>query len=318
MQIIREDSIDFAAYQWDTECKAKVRPASAFADDLEAEFSAKRMHSPTMFSTKLKHFMEFRPAEVTAWAGYSGHRKSMFTGQLGLELGIQGVKTLVASFEMTVGKTLARMSRQFAGLSDPDVQMRREFLSRTDRRVWLFDHVGRIDPQKMLAVARYFAEELGGQQVFIDSFMMVCGSEERMDEQKQFATDMVRLAQDTGLHVHIIAHCRKPASGDESNPPGKHDLRGTAAITDQCANVITVWANKAKEERLKAFDGDREAQLQPDAAITVCKQRNAEFEGRIKLFFDKPSLRFTDERAAGLAPWVGQKPGQHVTDLEAA
>ena len=41
----------------------------------------------------------------------------------------------------------------------------------------------------------------------------------------------------------------------------------------------------------------------PDAAVTVCKQRNGQFEGRIKLWFDKASMRFTDTLAAEVEPW---------------
>ena len=65
-------------------------------------------------------------------------------------------------------------------------------------------------------MCRYFAEELGGSHVVIDSMMMVCASEEHLDEQKQFVTDLVRLSQETGLHVHLVTHCRKPQGGDES------------------------------------------------------------------------------------------------------
>lgn len=303
MNVLRADEINFADYEWETDCRAKVRTVADYQEETFAELNpVQGKGSPSMFSSKLKHCLQFRPGEVTAWAGYSGHRKSMFTGQVALEMGLQGVPSLMCSFEMSPAKTLARMARQFTAAQFPDGAAFARFTDKTSDRVWLFDHVGRIDPKRALTVCRYFANELQGQQVWIDSFMMVCGSEERMDEQKQFATDLNRLAQETGLHVHIIAHCRKPSSGDETNPPGKHDLRGTAAITDQCANVVTVWANKAKKARLAENEYDPVIN-EPDAAITVCKQRNSDFEGRLKFWFDDPSLRFTDERGNGLNAW---------------
>jgi twinkle protein len=303
VNVLRADEINFSEYEWETDCRAKVRTVSDYQDETLAELNpVQGKGSPTMFSSKLKHCLQFRPGEVTAWAGYSGHRKSMFTGQIALELGLQGVPTLIKSFEMSPAKTLARMARQHTAQQYPTPEAFTRFNDKTSGKVWLFDHLGRIDPKRALTVCRYFANELGGKQVFIDSFMMVCGSEERMDEQKQFATDLNRLAQETGLHVHIIAHCRKPASGDETNPPGKHDLRGTAAITDQCANVVTVWANKAKKARLAESEFDPIAN-EPDAAITVCKQRNSDFEGRLKFWFDDDSMRFTDERGAGVQAW---------------
>lgn len=303
MKSLSSDDIDFAAYEWQTDCKAKVRQAAAFADDIEQALTpVAEDNTPTVFSFKLRQVMRFRKREVTAWAGYSGHRKSMLTGQVALELARQKVRVLVMSLEMPPAVTLARMARQFTGTAVPSPQGLARFYAGTEN-LWVFDHQGRITPSQCMAVLRYFADELGGEQVFVDSFMMVCGSEESMDEQKQMTTDLVRLAQDTGLHVHLIAHCRKPSNGDEANPPGKHDLRGTAAITDQCANVLTVWANKPKVHRLQQYAEDPSALAEPDAALTICKQRNAEFEGRLKLWFDPQSMRFLDERDAGVMPW---------------
>ena len=49
----------------------------------------------------------------------------------------------------------------------------------------MFDHIGRIAPDE--CCARHpliFADELKGSQVFIGSMMMVCASEESLDEQK--------------------------------------------------------------------------------------------------------------------------------------
>jgi twinkle protein len=301
MNHLSPDEIDFAAYEWQTNCKAKVRQAVSFAEELaDALEPNKRDKSPSAFSFKVGKYLRFRPKEVTAWAGYSGHRKSMLTGQLAVELAHQHEKTLVVSLEMSPAVTLSRMARQHTGKAVPRDLTR--FLDATGD-LYLFDHVGRLTPKECMAVCRYFAEELGGKQVFIDSFMMVCTSEEKLDEQKQMATDLVRLAQDTGLHVHVVAHCRKPSSGDESKPPGKHDLRGAAAITDQCHNVITVWANKPKQEAMLDSAPYAPICAEPDALLTVCKQRNGEFEGRLKLWFDPQSMRFLDEQTSEVAPW---------------
>lgn len=298
------DDIDFSAYMRDTECSTKVRRASAFADDLQAEFTPRTGGSePEMFSTKLRGLLGFRPGEVTAWAGYNGHRKSMFTGQLALDLCAQQQRTLIVSLEMSPARTLARMARQAAAAESPSGAFLQAFGKWTDGRLWLFDHMGRITPALCLAVLRYFAQELQGQHVFIDSMMMICKSEEHMDEQKQFTTDLVRVAQETGLHVHLIAHCRKPQTG-EDKPPSKYDLRGSAAISDQCPNVVTIWANKIKAAKLQADPHDLAAQADFDALISVEKQRNGKFEGRVRLWFHRPSMRFIDDRVSRCEPYA--------------
>jgi len=303
-ELLRDD-IDFSAYERDTECKAKVRAASVFVDELAASFvpkpSGKR--DPEMFSTKLRGALQFRPGEVTAWAGYNGHRKSMFTGQVALDLCVQRQRTLVVSLEMSPARTLQRMVRQAFALGMPMRHQVEAFSRWTDGRLWLFDHVGRISPDTCIALLRYFAQELQGRHVVIDSMMMVCASEEHLDEQKQFVTDLVRTAQETELHVHLVTHCRKPQQG-EDRPPTKYDLRGSAAISDQCHNVVTVWANKAKASKLQQQPGDEEALAQPDAMVTVEKQRNGEFEGRLKLWFSGDSMRFSDERHTAVEPYV--------------
>jgi len=304
-QVLRDD-LDFNAYERDTECRAKVRNASAFTDDLLKRFlpAERQTLHPEMFSTKMRGELRFRPGEVTCWSGYSKHRKSMFTGQVALDLCVQNQRTLMASFEMYPVDTLARMARQAFAVEKPASPSLEHFSKWTDGRLWLFDHVGRIDPKRCVAMCRFFAEELGGKQVFLDSMMMIVASEERMDEQKQFATDMVRLAQETGLHVHVITHCRKPQAGDESKPPTKYDVRGAAAITDQAHNIVTVWANKAKKAKLEQNPLDLTVLDEPDALISVEGQRNAPFEGKLKMWFHEPSMRFMDDRHSPCEPYV--------------
>jgi twinkle protein len=301
-RVIDESEIDFARYEQDTNVKVKVRKASVFLDDLKAQFTHQgEPKEPSMRSTKLRNLLHFRPAEVTAWAGYNGHRKSMFAGQVALDLVAQGQRVLIASMEMTPERTLARMARQAAATRYPDPRWLDAFSQWTDGRLWLFDHMGRVTPTAMLAVCRYFADELKGQHVFIDSMMMVCASEESLDEQKQFATDLVRLAIETDLHVHLVTHCRKPQHG-EDKPPTRYDLRGSAAISDQCANIVIVWANRAKREALEKNASDADALAKPDALVSVEKQRHAAWEGKVALWFDDTSLRFCDDRLTAAIP----------------
>lgn len=306
MAHVLRDDIDWAAYERDTECRAKVKPASIFEDELKSRFlpPERQPRHPEMFSTKLRHSLYFRPGEVTVWAGYSKHRKSMFTGQVALDLCVQSARTLMVSLEMYPVDTLARMARQAFAVDRP-ASPSLEALSRwTDGRLWLFDHIGRITPTKAIAVCRYFADELQGKQVFLDSMMMIVGSEEKLDEQKQFATDLLRLAQETGLHIHLIAHCRKPSTDGESKPPTKYEIRGAAAITDQAHNIVTVWANKAKKAKLDKDPSDMTALAEPDALVSVEGQRNSSFEGKVKLWFHEPSMRFMDDRHSHVEPYV--------------
>lgn len=295
------DEIDFAAYEAETQFKAQVRKPSAFADDLADEFApaGSRRRSGVMHSTKLRTAIEFRPGEVTVWAGFNGHRKSMFTGQVALDLIAQGEPTLLVSLEMLPRKTLYRMCRQATAHDMPNAERRAEFLRWTDGRLWLFDHVGALTPRRALGLCRYFADELKGRHVFIDSMMKVCESEESLDEQKKLVGDLCAIGQETGLHLHLVAHAKKPGAEGESRPPTKYDIRGSSAISDQCHNIVTVWMNKAKRAELeKPLDKqDMTITERPDHAVTIEKQRNGDFEGRFSLWFDDRSMRFHDQNA---------------------
>ena len=301
------DEIDFAAYEAETEFKARVRKPAAFEDELAAEFAPKDRsgRKPRMSSAKLGRLLDFREAEVTVWAGYNGHRKSMFTGQVALDLIEQGERTLMVSLEMLPRKTLYRMCRQATAHDQPSSERRGEFLRWTDDRLWLFDHVGRLNPKRCLALCRYFADELKGRHVFIDSMMKVCESEESLDEQKQLVGDLCNLGQETGLHLHLIAHCKKPGADGESRPPTKYDIRGSSAISDQSANIVTVWMNKAKRaETEKPVElQNRDITSKPMHIVTVEKQRNDGFEGRLSMEFDNRSMRFIDDEDSRVDPY---------------
>ncbi len=299
-----DDTIDFSAYGR-VDASAKVRAASSFLDLLETAFTPCRAENraPAMLLPKLKA-IEFRPGETTVWAGFNGHRKSILTSQLLLDLCVQRQACLAMSFEMLPAQTLARMARQAAGFAHPTPEFLRRFAKWTDHRLWIFDHFGRFSPDQTIAVLNYFAQEHRGRHVVIDSMMMVCASEEHLDEQKQFMTDAVQTAQETGLHIHLVAHMRKPSSGDESKCPTKYDIRGSGAISDQASNIVCVWANKAKKEALDKGSIDTKFREQPDAVVRIEKQRNGAFEGGVNLYFDDSSLRFVEDAISAVEPYA--------------
>lgn len=267
-----------------------------------------------MHSTKLRSAIEFRPGEVTVWAGFNGHRKSMFTGQVALDLIAQDEPTLLVSLEMLPRKTLYRMCRQATASNEPSPQARAEFLRWTDGRLWMFDHVGALTPTRALALCRYFADELKGRHVFIDSLMKVCQSEESLDEQKKLIGDLCAIGQETGLHLHVVAHAKKPGTEGETRPPTKYDIRGSSAISDQCHNIVTVWMNKSKRTEMEKPSELQSAEVlaKPDHLVTIEKQRNGDFEGRFALSFDARSLRFCDNDLDRVEPYAMAQTGEQL------
>lgn len=296
MATLINDNIDFRAYMADTDAEHKVRPASAYADDVVAYF-----HSPTgpigarMPWPKTHAQIRFRPGEVSLWGGMNGHGKSLVIGQACLGLIAQQQRVCIASMEMRPSMTLARICRQAFGASSPDPDFIRKFHAGTNRRLWLYDQQGTVRSAKLLAVIRYCADKLKMQHFVIDSLMKCGMGEDDYNAQKAFLDALCSIARDNSLHIHLVAHSRK--GKDEYAPPGKMDVKGTGSITDQVDNVLTVWRNKQKERDFEDGKGDRSRE--PDALLICDKQRNGDWEGKVALWFHVASTQFLENGTCG-------------------
>jgi twinkle protein len=149
-----------------------------------------------------------------------------------------------------------------------------------------------INVEQMLAVCRYATTELGINQIVIDSLMKCVKGEDDMNGQKDFVNALCAISRDSGVHIHLVHHMRK--GSDEKSIGGKFDLKGSGSITDQADNVFIVWKNKEKAQQIAehGFFIDREV---PDAVLVCEKQRNGEWEGKLKLWFDYKSQQYIEE-----------------------
>ena len=75
--------------------------------------------------------------------------------------------------------------------------------------------------------------------------------------------------------------------------------------------------DKAKQRGVEANPHDEELREKPDAIVTVEKQRNGSWEGRIKLWFDNTSLRFCDDRISAVVPYDMGATRAHFAGSEA-
>lgn len=249
--------------------------------------------------------VRLRPGEVTLWAGINGSGKSALTSQVALDLRHQGRRVVVASFEMKPWRTLKRMARQAAGNPLPSEAFLVGFVDWLGAgRLMLYDQAGRADWRIIAKTIRYAAVELGAQHFIADNLAMMVPGEDDYSQQKDAVTEFCAVARDTGCHVHLVAHVRKLK--DDREIPSKFDVKGTGSITDQADNVFVLWRNRAKETaRANAERGGAEFDdgAEPDAVIVVDKQRNGEWEGRVRLWYDQPSMSY--RAVAARPPFLG-------------
>ena len=259
--------------------------------------------------SKTHSLIAFRPHEVTLWLGMNGHGKSLALGQCCLALHRQRRKLCIASLEMKPVVTLARMWRQAARTNIPSLPMIRLLHALTDETMCLYDQQGMVRAETMIGVMKYCAEVELCKHFVLDSFTKCGIGEDDFNRQKWFIDQICTVARDTGMHIHVVAHSRKMA--DESRPPGKMDAKGSGAITDQVDNVLTWWRNKKKERAM--WEGKDYDDQDGDALLICDKQRNGNFEGVFKFWFDPASLQFTENAnriptdIAGLNAMAGVK-----------
>lgn len=273
---------------------AHLRRPELWTVGLLRHFREGEMRGDPLPWAKTHDRVRHRPGEVTLWLGINGHGKTAVTNQDALHLVHLGRRVAIASLEMHPVASLARMARQAAGNAAPSEKYLVNFVDWLGRRRFMvYDQHGRADWRFMAKVVRYAAIELRVEHFFLDSLMMLVAGEDDYNSQKDAITELCAVARDTGVHIHVVHHARKLK--DEREIPGKFDAKGTGAITDQVDNVLVTWRNKAKEierENAHRAGADFDEGAEPDALLICDKQRHGEWEGRIRLWFDRPSMSY--------------------------
>lgn len=316
------DDIDFEAYLNADAPHANVRQASeyvpALCDSLHFERSRKRVYLPWV---KTRETFEFRQGEVTVWAGQNGHGKSHATAMVALSLLGQGERVCVANFEAKPLTTMRKMARMFSGVNLFSAEAMeasqlhhierhyREFGAWCHDKLWLFDQTGTQRGNKIIGMARYCAQELRIGHVFIDNLAKCVRDEDDYNGQKAFVDECCALAAEARIHLHIVAHLKKPPN--ESDRPDKSHVKGSGAIVDQPDNLMMVWRNKPKEDERKT--GGHAKADEPDTLIYCKKQRNFEGVGEgeptIGLWLNRDSGQFLG--SAHESPMVFKNPYPH-------
>lgn len=300
-----DDRIDFDGYFAEQQVdEAKIRPASNWTEAVIERFhgGGNEDHwKPTGF-TKMAGKFDFRPGELTVWAGINKHGKTTLLTNIMLNTMQAGQKVCVASMEMKPMETMAKMTRQAAGTGQPTIDFIRHFHRWTDDKLWVYDHLGRVAAARMLALATWVRNKMGLDHLVIDS-LMKCGiGVEDLTGQKDFVDALSTIARDTGLHIHLVCHMRK--GENEKAAPDKFSVKGAGEIADMPDNILIVWKNLRKIDEVaqaeREQDEVRRAALlkdlaeKPDAFVRVAGQRHHPWEGSFAFWFDKASQQFLE------------------------
>ena len=282
----------------------ELRSANSYLPEVFNFFEAggERLSGKNLPWDKTAETVRVRPGEISVWAGTNGHGKSQVVGHLAVDSIAKGERWCVASMEFKPYRLLARLCRQAAGTNQPKAMSDGPRIEKLlADRLWIFDVQGTAKATRVLEVFGYALKRYGVKNFVVDSLAKCGFGEDAYNEQKDFVDKLGDFARNNDVHVHLVCHARK--GKDESEVPDKFDVKGTGALTDMVDNIFIVWRNKPKEEKLRNSKNDFErANLQkiPDAIVECCKQRNGEWEGKIKLWFEPASLQYLE--AFGIGP----------------
>lgn len=224
-----------------------------------------------------------REGELTLWAGYNGHKKSLLVGYVMMHLA-KTRRIAIASMEMPPAVTLYRMGCQAAGCAVSEAYYQK-FSAWADPRIAIYDQLDSVPPERILGFVHYAAKKLGCAHIVIDS-LMKCGiAKDDTNGEKEFVDHLQWAAKSLKTHVHLICHMRKPADEKEPSMPTKYTIRGAGEISDIADNVFIVHSNMRKKNLLQKrltntamTSADEEELTRPDQFLGIEKQRHAEFD----------------------------------------
>lgn len=199
------DDIDFDAYLQSPDEGAMVRPASDWVDAVIESFERpSELRGACLPWSKTHNIIRLRRGELSIWPGTNGSGKSMMIGQVMLSLLQQGERVCIASLEMKPPNVLRRMTRQAFGMNAPSSQNIRDFHAWAGSRLFLYDQMGSVSPERIVALGRYCHERQRVNHLVIDN-LLACGVPEdgngALTAQKQFVLALACHAHDTGQAV---------------------------------------------------------------------------------------------------------------------
>ena len=249
---------------------------------------------------------QVRTGELTIVAGQSGHGKSLITGQFALDFARAHVKSCLMSFEMTPARTLDRMLSQCVGRS-ADTETAIKALQTIGKDVFVLDKVGSVRPSFVYGAIISAARDYGCKQIFVDN-LMKCVDEfgdAGMNGTKNFVATLCELAKALKCHVWLVHHVRK--SEKVTDTVDKYSIRGAAVVTDQADNILILQRNLVKEQKFdeQGFDLKTDND-EPDATLTVAKQRNGSWQGKVSLWFNREFLEYSGEPTRSHKPFIFQ------------
>lgn len=235
----------------------------------------------------------FRPGELTLWTGHTSHGKSSMLSQVVLYAALAGQRIAIGSFEMKGYVLLAKKISCMSFNAKPDPIEINQVIDWMQQKIWIYNIIGQVTKAKLEELMLYSMMRHGVNHYVIDSLMKCAISSEDYEAQRQFISFLHSFAIENGIHIHLVSHPRKDK--DDLSEVGIYDVHGGNTITSQPDNIISVYRNRKKDKLIKENKTpDHILKNEPEAIVSINKQRLTGEEYKTSLYFDRKIGRFSD------------------------
>lgn len=291
------------------ECLIKKLTVSEAFDEAE-RLSPESLVDPTYFESSVKNIFQqgvnlygtptawrgldeklkgWRDGEITIWSGRNGSGKSTILNQHIIDMAEKGIKSCIYSGEMPPERYLRWAVIQHTKNDAPSPFAIENSLRWMDDKIYILNITSNVEVDTLLNVFEYAARRHNVKHFIIDSLMKVnidMGDEYK--SQKDFIERLCQFAQKLKVHVHVVAHPRKTMN--DSDAPGKVDVKGSSHITDLAHNVLVL--NRTSDEQKQESRG--KGKLSSDMQLYVKKNREFGIEGKVQMLFNEKTKRYSD------------------------
>lgn len=231
----------------------------------------------------------FRPGEVTIWAGFTFAGKSTILNYFQSVALSNKIKIFVASYESKCEVQLRRLATIYMGESLDDDNAA-AFVRQMGHHLIMADVVGSQSQDQLLEMMMFGFRRYGTTHFIIDSLMRIKDLEEDFPAQGAFTNRLQEFAKDTGAHVHLVCHLRKPTGTEK---PSMYLVKGSSLLVNNVDNVLLVTRNPEKERLRKACKLTPEQEkTMHDTEVIIEKQRETGWIHTYRLKFNPHRYTF--------------------------
>lgn len=230
----------------------------------------------------------FRPGELTVWGGLAFAGKSTMLNFLKANVVSKRRYIFEATMEMLVENQIGRLAKVCMGHEINEPKLRR-FCQEIGRYLLFADVVGSIAMEELMEMLWFANRRYGCTDFIIDSMMRIKGQAD-MEKQAEIVNTLQNFVKESGSHVHLVCHFRKPVEGER---PTMYHVKGSSALIDNPDNVAIIIRNKAKDDAIKAGKSREIIDAMHDTEVIIEKQRVSGWVGSFKLKYHKNTFSFS-------------------------